>query len=511
MDLRVAGRLPRALCERNRVLPFGSQENAVWVLLPPRSDPVLAQEVAFALGAPVVTWEPSDGNLPQLIEQAFAALERGEERLSPEVAAAADLGEGLVYLEDLGDLGGASGASGGVGMLTLGAPADASAGASGGAGMLTLGGSPGGDGSGATGNARPAPRPAAAAGDSLPDVVDLSSDPDGDVADSGDESEELISEDLDAPLLDVDLLEEDAPASGGASGAAASLEIDRPEEGAASVASPGVESLGVRALGVIGAGAAAAQWSLLLGRIGLPVEPVESAALLLARVRQGPAPGLLVLDGEAEGLQPFDLARQVRALPGGAAPVIAILAPPHLDDWAVARDAARIYGVDLLVATWWGEPMLRAELQRALRERGHGVPSLRSEADLAAARELRRRASERYKAGEVAQAVTLYEAGLALDPGASALQVGLALARVKQRRPDEALVLLERAAALDPGSATTLRSLAVLYEKRGFPTKAMDAWHRVLAITREPAARQAVLERLRGLLDACRPEGSEGA
>lgn len=483
VDLRVAGRLTRALCERHRVLPFGSQEGAVWLLVPPRAEPVLAQEVAFALGSPVVTWEPIDGNLPRLIEQAFEAIGRGEERLRPEDAAAADLGAGLVYLEDLGDL--AQGAASSQG-ISLGALDDlgASPGSSGSTGMLTLGASPGGEAQGDAGRDRPTSAPTVTSGDSLPEVVDLGPGSDAPVEADRVESEDLLSEDPDALVVDLDLLEEE-PASSGA--------------------------LGLEALGVIGSGAAASEWSGLLDRIGLPVETVESGPALLARVRQGPAPALIVLDSGAAGLQPFDLTRQVRGLPGGSAPVILILAPPHMDDWAMVRDAARVYGVDLLVASWWREPMLRASLERALRERGHAEASLRSEADLSAARDLRRRASERYKAGEVAQAVTLYEAGLALDPCSSALQVGLGLARVKQRRPDDALALLERASALDPGSVTTLRSLAVLYEKRGFPTKALDAWHRVLAVTGESDARQAVQDRMWRLLDACRPEGSERA
>ncbi len=515
VELTATRRLTAGFLRRHRILPFGIEQGVLQVVTPPRLEPIVAHEVAFATGLPVILYEAADGNLPALIDRALEAIERGDERLSPQDASGAALAAGLAYIEDLGDagdLGSGGGLSigdiGDINAIASAAPASAPPPSAAPAPAPPPVAAP-------PPMAAPAspvapvvvspPPPAAPAGmpasvapgaGQLPQVVDLPSDPaaaaggsagpsaiapsapvlmDDELVDDPDAGlldDELV-DDPDAGLLDDDLLE-DEPAAG--------------------------PRLGLRALALLPQGPEGGRWKALLDRFGFDVTVADSPSRLLDRLPTLSAALVLVHAHRGEE-HSFELARRVRRSGAAQQPVLAVMMPPALAGWRTALDLETSHGVDVALHPAWDEGMVRLQLERALQQRLGEQIRLRDEGDLRAAEELRRRGTAAYKQGQVEQAVSLFEAGLALDPHAAGLHVALAVARVKQKRPDEALVGFEQAIALEPRMGTALRSLAVLYEKRGFRNKAVDTWERTLHATEDPEKRNEILVRIQQMLE----------
>lgn len=473
IDLAAVARFPATLLGRRAFLPIGWTDGALEVVVPPRFSTTVADEVAFAAGCPLRLVEAGDGNLPKLIQSALEALARGERALGPKTAESAPATSDLVYLEDLSALGAAApspvgGAAPSLGGLSAG-PALVGDGISLGAALS------------AALRQEPAPASSPRTADLLPPVVDLEPaarpappptprtppPPPPAAARRGGREEELF-EDPDASDLDLLGLPE--------------LE-DEPE--------------GPRALLAGSASPETARLGLALRGFGLQVTDAPLDATLQERIRTGDPALMLLAADDPEG-DPLGTLRSLRRdKTNAAAPlVVLLLVPPELQGWRAEADLQATYGADLVLGPGVEPPVLRRRLAAAFRTRTGRELSLRPPPGEAKALELSRQAAERYLAGRLEEAVSLFEEALRTDPSLASAQVGLAMARIKQQLPVEAILAFERALQVEPQLYSALRNLALLYEKRGFRQKALDTWERALSAHPNDDQRTEILDRL---------------
>lgn len=219
---------------------------------------------------------------------------------------------------------------------------------------------------------------------------------------------------------------------------------------------------------------------------GFAVDTAGDGLEALEKARQW-RPDLLLLDAMLPKLHGFEVARRLRSDPATHALPIVIMTAVYRG-WRFAEDARESYGAqDYIEKPFRVDDLLR-RVEAVLE-----TPGARSSG---AASPLVARGREAAAAGNLEEAIALFEEATHADPFSADALHGLGEALRQRGEAFRAMSALERAVELRPEFLHALSTLAGLYLEKGFRAKAAEMLERAVRAARDPEAR----ERLRGEL-----------
>ena len=233
--------------------------------------------------------------------------------------------------------------------------------------------------------------------------------------------------------------------------------------------------------------------SRTLERRGYAVETASDGAEALAKA-QARLPDLVLLDAMLPRVHGFEACRRLKA---GARtrsiPVVMMTAVYR--GWRFAADAREAYGAEDYVEKPFRIDELLRRVEAALDAGASRppLPSAPSSPHVARGREL-------LTAGDAAQAITVLDEAVRLDPFSVEAHHLLGRALRACGEHFRAMTELERAVELRPDHLAALRTLAALYEETGFRRKAAETLERALPAAPDEGARAAIRRDLLRLL-----------
>jgi len=193
----------------------------------------------------------------------------------------------------------------------------------------------------------------------------------------------------------------------------------------------------------------------------------------------------------------FEIARRLRGSQRYGSLRIVMLSPVHRG-WRLAEDLRDSCGVQHYIEKPVRvEDVLRA-VGAALAEESTATPVGVDAVDAA------ERALEEgmlaYRSGDVVQAISHLERGVAIDPLAHRIHFHLGLLFAQQSQTYDAIRALERAVEINSRHFAGLKNLAIMYSQAGFRNKAVETWNRALQLAPDEDTRKAIEEHVAALL-----------
>lgn len=209
-------------------------------------------------------------------------------------------------------------------------------------------------------------------------------------------------------------------------------------------------------------------------------------------------PDIVILDAMLPEVHGFDICKKIKGSRRyGHIPVIMISAIYR--GWRYAKDLKESYGVDDFIEKPFKISDLLEKVE--LQSRARSARSIPREDELSKeAERLLAAGIDRYRSGQVDEAVDLLKKAVDIDPLAAKLHYHLALLLGKKGLNYQAIRSLENALELAPDHFPALKNLAVLYQKAGFKYKAIETWERALGYCPDEATREGIKHHLVSLL-----------
>jgi CheY-like chemotaxis protein len=302
------------------------------------------------------------------------------------------------------------------------------------------------------------------------------------------------------------LLDDDEPASPGASPAAATPSLD--DAFASRVAplptSPGTPASprrapsGTRVLVVDDEDDIRRLLRRVLVERGYDVVEAAKGLEALALVRDQ-TPDVIVLDAMLPEVHGFDICRRIKGSKRyGHIPIVMVSAIYR--GWRFAQDLRESYGVDVFLEKPFKVSDVVGAIERAVAGRAgeHHDPDEQLSEE---AREALQAGLAAFKAGDLDAAIDHLRRGVGIDPLAYKLHYHLGL--LYGRRDTsvfEAIQAMETAVDLSPRSFHALKNLAVLYQRAGFKHRSVEMWERALHAAPDDETRRGIKDHLVGLL-----------
>jgi DNA-binding response OmpR family regulator len=235
---------------------------------------------------------------------------------------------------------------------------------------------------------------------------------------------------------------------------------------------------------------------LTLSQAGYAVRSAQTGRQALRMIKER-APDLLLLAALLPEVHGFEIARRLRGSQRYGSLRIVMMSPVHRG-WRLAEDLRDSCGVQhYLEKPLRGEDVLRA-VGAALAE------EVKTTAVGADAVEGAERALEEgilaYRSGDIVQAISHLERGVAIDPLAYRIHFHLGLLFAHQGQTYDAIRALERAVEINSLHFAGVKNLAIMYSQAGFRNKAVEAWTRALQLAPDEDTRKAIEEHVAALL-----------
>ena len=233
-----------------------------------------------------------------------------------------------------------------------------------------------------------------------------------------------------------------------------------------------------------------------LSQAGYAVRSAQTGRQALRMIKER-APDLLLLAALLPEVHGFEIARRLRGSQlYGSLPIV-MMSPVHRG-WRLAEDLRESCGVQHYI-----EKPLRAE--DVLRAVGVAfAEETKTTAGVANAVDSAERALEEgmiaYRSGDVVQAISHLERGVAVDPLAYRIHFHLGLLFAHQGQTYDAIRALERAVEINARHFAGVKNLAIMYSQAGFRNKAVEAWTRALQLAPDEETRKAIEEHVAALL-----------
>jgi DNA-binding response OmpR family regulator len=209
------------------------------------------------------------------------------------------------------------------------------------------------------------------------------------------------------------------------------------------------------------------------------------------------APDLLLLSALLPEVHGFEIARRLRGSQRYGSMPIVMLSPVRRG-WRLAEDLRDSCGVRHYVEKPIRVEDLLRSVGAALSEEQPPAP-LGADAGDGAERALEE-AMLAYRSGEILQATSHLERGVAIDPLAHRIHFHLGLLFAQQGRTYDAIRALERAVEINSRHFAGVKNLAIMYCQAGFRNKAIETWQRALQLAPDEETRKAIEEHVAALL-----------
>ena len=233
-----------------------------------------------------------------------------------------------------------------------------------------------------------------------------------------------------------------------------------------------------------------------LREAGYVVRSAETGRQALRMIKER-RPDLLLLAALLPEVHGFEIARRLRGSQRYGGLRIVMLSPVHRG-WRLAEDLRDSCGVQHYIEKPVRvEDVLRA-VGAALAEEAKVTPVGVDAVDGA------ERALEEgmlaYRSGDVVQAISHLERGVAIDPLAYRIHFHLGLLFAQQSQTYDAIRALERAVEINSRHFAGVKNLAIMYCQAGFRNKAVETWTRALQLAPDEETRKAIAEHVAALL-----------
>lgn len=230
---------------------------------------------------------------------------------------------------------------------------------------------------------------------------------------------------------------------------------------------------------------------------GYAVRSADNGRLALRMIKER-VPDLLLLAALLPEVHGFEIARRLRGSQRYGNLRIVMLSPVHRG-WRLAEDLRDSCGVHHYV-----EKPVRAEdvlkaVSAALAEESRGAPAA-AEVGVNGAEQALEEAMLAYRGGDVGQAISHLERGVAIDPLAYRIHLHLGLLFAQQGQTYDAIRALERAVEINSRHFAGVKNLAIMYCQAGFRNKAVETWTRALQLAPDEETRKAIEEHVAALL-----------
>jgi DNA-binding response OmpR family regulator len=208
------------------------------------------------------------------------------------------------------------------------------------------------------------------------------------------------------------------------------------------------------------------------------------------------APELLLLAALLPEVHGFEIARRLRGSQRYGSMRIVMLSPVHRG-WRLAEDLR-----DSCVRHYIEKPLRVDDVLRAvasaLAEEVRAEPASAEGVDGA------ERALEEgmlaYRSGDIVQAISHLERGVAIDPLAYRIHFHLGLLFAQQGQTYDAIRALERAVEINSRHFAGVKNLAIMYCQAGFRNRSVETWQRALQLAPDEETRKAIEEHVAALL-----------
>jgi CheY-like chemotaxis protein len=233
-----------------------------------------------------------------------------------------------------------------------------------------------------------------------------------------------------------------------------------------------------------------------LSEAGYLVRSAETGRQALRMIKER-TPDLLLLAALLPEVHGFEIARRLRGSQRYGSLRIVMLSPVHRG-WRLAEDLRDSCGVQHYIEKPVRvEDVLRA-VGAALAEETTATPVGVDAVD--AAEQALEEGMRAYRSGEVVQAISHLERGVAIDPLAYRIHFHLGLLFAQQSQTYDAIRALERAVEINSRHFAGLKNLAIMYSQAGFRNQAVETWSRALQLAPDVETRKAIEEHVAALL-----------
>jgi CheY-like chemotaxis protein len=231
---------------------------------------------------------------------------------------------------------------------------------------------------------------------------------------------------------------------------------------------------------------------------GYAVRSADNGRVALRMIKER-APELLLLAALLPEVHGFEIARRLRGSQRYGNLRIVMLSPVHRG-WRLAEDLRDSCGVQhYLEKPVRTEDLLRA-VSAALAEESRVAQTITEVGGVNAAEQALEEAMLAYRGGDVEQAISHLERGVAIDPLAYRIHLHLGLLFAQQGQTYDAIRALERAVEINSRHFAGVKNLAIMYSQAGFRNKAVETWTRALQLAPDEETRKAIEEHLAALL-----------
>jgi CheY-like chemotaxis protein len=233
-----------------------------------------------------------------------------------------------------------------------------------------------------------------------------------------------------------------------------------------------------------------------LREAGYKVRSAEAGRQALRMIKER-TPDLLLLAALLPEVHGFEIARRLRGSQRYGDLRIVMLGPMHRG-WRLAEDLRETCGVlHYIEKPVRAEDLLRA-VDAALAEEAQATPVGVDAVE--GAEQALEEGMLAYRSGDVAQAISHLERGVAIDPLAYRIHFHLGLLFAQQSQTYDAIRALERAVEINSRHFAGMKNLAIMYCQAGFRNKAIETWTRALQLAPDEETREAIEEHMAGLL-----------
>lgn len=231
---------------------------------------------------------------------------------------------------------------------------------------------------------------------------------------------------------------------------------------------------------------------------GYAVRSADNGRAALRMIKER-TPELLLLSALLPEVHGFEIARRLRGSQRYGNLRIVMLSPVHRG-WRLAEDLRDSCGVHhYLEKPVRTDDLLRA-VSAALAEEAHVAPTITEVGGVNAAEQALEEAMIAYRGGDVVQAISHLERGVAIDPLAYRIHLHLGLLFAQQSQTYDAIRALERAVEINSRHFAGVKNLAIMYSQAGFRNKAVETWARALQLAPDEETRKAIEEHVAALL-----------
>ena len=233
-----------------------------------------------------------------------------------------------------------------------------------------------------------------------------------------------------------------------------------------------------------------------LSGAGYVVRSADTGRQALRMIKER-APDLLVLAALLPEVHCFEIARRLRGSQRYGSLRIVMLSPVHRG-WRLAEDLRDSCGVQHYI-----EKPVRVD--DALRAVASALAEELKLADVvvdpaAGAESALEEGMLAYRSGDIVQAISHLERGVAIDPLAYRIHFHLGLLFAQQSQTYDAIRALERAVEINSRHFAGVKNLAIMYSQAGFRNKAVETWNRALQLAPDEDTRKAIEEHVAALL-----------